>query len=163
MKLLIGSIQDGWFFSKSITSLLNWISWGFPTGLLERRSQGSREGKKKKKHTEDLRHDFTDTVNTHSVFTTQQATVSSFSLYTQEPQNQTTRLSYYSAHNSQKVSKESRALWGYGRSEDKQGFPRLHWQYFKNLSVTWPFGQYFSHRHSIDGPGQMIHENAINQ
>lgn len=56
MKLLIGMTQDGWLFSKSITSLLNWISWGLPTGLLERRSQGSREwgGKKNMHKTESM-------------------------------------------------------------------------------------------------------------
>lgn len=58
MKLLIGMTQDGWFFNRSITSLLNWISWGLPTGLLERRSQGSNTYLgRKQEHAKDIKHD----------------------------------------------------------------------------------------------------------
>lgn len=58
MKLLIGMTQDGWFFNRSITSLLNWISWGLPTGLLERRSQGSNTHLgRKQERAKDIKHD----------------------------------------------------------------------------------------------------------
>lgn len=42
-------MHEGWFFNKSITSRLNCINWGFPTGLFERNIQGSM-GQKTKEH-----------------------------------------------------------------------------------------------------------------
>lgn len=43
MNLVMGIRQHGWFFIRSMISRLNWISWGFPTGLLQRCSHGSVE------------------------------------------------------------------------------------------------------------------------
>lgn len=46
----MGMMQEGWLFNKSMISRLNWMSWGLPTGLLQRWIHGSETLLKRVKH-----------------------------------------------------------------------------------------------------------------